>query len=125
MSNLDASDRLLRLREPLGSMMRLRSGEFFGGPRRMDQPYDETAPAFRFARALAERDGLPEKTREGARQLVRGTALEGVDGLVERTGEAFSSLLDRWRGEWSGIVGAASGVASWMRLRILPPTNFC
>ncbi|UTH47594.1 DEAD/DEAH box helicase [Loktanella salsilacus] len=91
------------LREAGGADVTMKIGGFFGAPKELDQPWAQDAMADQFVSALASDWPTQPEVKTAVADLVLGTALQGLDGLSQRTLAAFSDLRARWRQEFETL----------------------
>lgn len=90
------------------SALRLPAGEFFGGPADLAKPLVDKSAALAFLTQLRQSNGFAPSVIEAAQRLAQGTPLAGAGDLNDQVADAFETVFSRWRGQWEGIVEAAS-----------------
>lgn len=96
----------LFLREAGGLNVKTSIGIFFGALDDPSDPFQSGNVAEDFMSALKADWAGSEGVREAIRTLVRGTCLEGRDGLVARCEEAFGTMRGRWCAEYEQLLAA-------------------
>ncbi len=96
----------LFLRGAGGLNVKTSIGTFFGALEDPDNPFQPGNVAEDFLIALKGDWAETDAVREALRVLVRGTGIEGRDGLVARCEEAFSAMRNRWRAEYEQLLAA-------------------
>ncbi len=96
----------LFLREAGGLNVKTSIGAFFGATENVEDPFLPGSLAENFLVALKGDWAASKKVRTALAALVRGTCLARRDGLASRTEQAFETMADRWRTEYSQLLAA-------------------
>jgi ATP-dependent helicase YprA (DUF1998 family) len=97
--------------EAQGELTRARAGTFFGFPKGLGLEPDENPPVSQFIAWLAQ-PSTAQSVGSAITRLVRGTALEGVTGLLGRTSWMFGQSAEEFGRQWRALRVQASAVAA-------------
>lgn len=96
--------------EASGELTRARAGAFFGFPQGLGLEPDENPPACEFCDWLRQ-PSTAQAAELAVGRLVRGTALEGVPGLIDTCAAMFEAARNDFGGQWSALREQATTVA--------------
>ena len=96
------------LRREGGIRVTTQIGTFFGAQKEPDAPWLPDSPAENFVVAIQGDWGASEEVAEALGLVVRGTALEGNQGLVLRVEHAFEQMRRHWMAEYEQLLIAQS-----------------
>jgi DEAD/DEAH box helicase domain-containing protein len=87
------------LRQADGQLTRVKVGQFYGFPHKLDLPPDEDAPALRFATWLRDPSTSAAQTGPISR-LIEGTGLALDNTLLETAAQMFEEARDAFGADW-------------------------
>jgi ATP-dependent helicase YprA (DUF1998 family) len=104
-------------RDADGQLAKARSGDFFGFPQGLGLDPDPEPPVAEFRAWLLD-PSTGVATKEKVAELVRGTALEGVPGLLTTAADMFGAATEDFGRQWRALREQAHSVAKEARTGI-------
>jgi DEAD/DEAH box helicase domain-containing protein len=98
----------LHLRGAGGMQIKTSIGTFFGATEDVDSPFMPENVAEVFLMSLKGDWAVSQAVTDALTMLVRGTCLQGNDGLIARCEQAFEAMWRHWQSEYHQLLKAQS-----------------